>query len=305
MAGLVALEKMVMLLLLMVVGFVAAKCKWVDGPFSQKASRLVTNVFIVATILSSVVGVEPLFSGGELAVVIGAVFLLFAIGGVIGWCSARLVPLAKQDRTVAWLSVFFMNNVFIGFPVVEALFGQNAVFCASLTNLPFNLLLFSIGVSRLRSGQGRGRVTLREIFTPPLIGTLVAIVIFLFQIPVPTLIGDTISTLGAATIPLSMLIIGISLSRVPVGEALRDWRAYVISLVRLILCPIVVWLVLGLFLEGTTLGVLTVVAACPSGAMITILCVRYGLDDMFAARVNFVSTLLCAVTLPGIIAFLL
>ena len=71
MAGLVALEKMVMLVLLMLVGFVAAKAKWVDSAFSQRASHLVANVFIVATILSSVVGVEPQMAGKELLVVVG------------------------------------------------------------------------------------------------------------------------------------------------------------------------------------------------------------------------------------------
>lgn len=102
-----------------------------DSAFSQKTSRLVANVFIVATILSSVVGVQPLLTGGEMAVVVAAVFVLFAIAGVLGWVCARLLPLSQGDRTAAWLSVFFMNNVFVGFPVVEALFGESAVFCAS------------------------------------------------------------------------------------------------------------------------------------------------------------------------------
>ena len=305
MAGLVALEKMVMLVLLMVVGFAAAKAKWVDGAFSQRASHLVANVFIVATILSSVVGAEPQMAGSELAMVVVSVFILFGIGGLIGWLAAKALPLSKQDRTVAWLSVFFMNNVFIGFPVVEALFGQSAVFCASLSNLPFNLLLFSIGVSRLGAGLGRGRVTFREVLSPAMIGTLLAIAIFLFQISLPELVGDTIQTLSGATVPLSMIIVGISLSQVPMAQALRDWKAYLVSLVRLILCPIVVRLVLGLFLTGTPLGVLTVIACCPSGAMITILCLRYGLDDTFASRVNFLSTILCAVTLPVMTSLLL
>ena len=305
MAGLVVLEKMVMLVLLMMVGFVAAKGKWVDESFGQKASFLVANVFIVATILASVVGMEPLFSGRELVVSVVAVFILFAIGGVLGWICAKLLPLSPGDRTAAWLSVFFMNNVFIGFPVVEALFGQNAVFCSALTGLPFNLLLFSMGVSRLRAGQGRGRVRLREVFSPALIATLVSIVFFLGQIPFPQLVADTVQTLGGATVPLSMLIIGISLSRVPVKEAITDWRAYVVSLVRLILCPLVVWGVLRLFVSGTVLGVLTVIAACPSGAMITILSLRYGVDETFATRVNFVSTVLCAGTLPLVTHILL
>ena len=230
MAGWVALEKMVMLVLLMLVGFAAAKAQWVDSAFSQKTSRLVANVFIVATILSSVVGVQPLLTGGEMAVVVAAVFVLFAIAGVLGWVCARLLPLSQGDRTAAWLSVFFMNNVFVGFPVVEALFGESAVFCASLTTLPFNLLLFSLGVSRLRAGQGQGRVTLREVFSPALVGTLAAMVIFLLHIPLPALVGDTIKTLSGATVPLSMIVIGISLSRVPMGQALRDGKAYVVSL---------------------------------------------------------------------------
>ena len=239
------------------------------------------------------------------AVVVAAVFVLFAIAGVLGWVCARLLPLSQGDRTAAWLSVFFMNNVFVGFPVVEALFGESAVFCASLTTLPFNLLLFSLGVSRLRAGQGQGRVTLREVFSPALVGTLAAMVIFLLHIPLPALVGDTIKTLSGATVPLSMIVIGISLSRVPMGQALRDGKAYVVSLVRLLLCPLLVWLVLGLFLEGTTLGVLTVIAACPSGAMVSILSIRYGVDDTFASRVNFLSTILCAVTLPVVTSFLL
>ena len=92
MAGWVALEKMVMLVLLMLVGFAAAKAQWVDSAFSKKTSRLVANVFIVATILSSVVGVQPLLTGGEMAVVVAAVFVLFAIAGVLGWVCARLLP---------------------------------------------------------------------------------------------------------------------------------------------------------------------------------------------------------------------
>ena len=279
MTGLVVLEKMGMLVLLMAVGFAAAKANWVGDGFNQATSRLVANVFLPASILSSVIGVAPLFS--------------------------KVVPMPKQDQLVAWLSIFFMNNVFVGFPVVQAIFGEEALFCASLTNIPFNILLFSIGVSRLRAGQGQGRVTIREVFSPGLIATLVAVVVFLFQIPVPSLLGDTIKSLANGTVPLSMIIIGVSLSHVPILDAFKDWKAYLVSLGRLVLCPILTYFVLGLFLEGTTLGVMVAIAACPSAAMITILSLRYGIDDTFASRVNFLSTILCAVTLPIMTYFLL
>ena len=132
-----------------------------------------------------------------------------------------------------------------------------------------------------------------------------AVVVFLFQIPVPSLLGDTIKSLANGTVPLSMIIIGVSLSHVPILDAFKDWKAYLVSLGRLVLCPILTYFVLGLFLEGTTLGVMVAIAACPSAAMITILSLRYGIDDTFASRVNFLSTILCAVTLPIMTYFLL
>ena len=230
MTGLVVLEKMGMLVLLMAVGFAAAKANWVGDGFNQATSRLVANVFLPASILSSVIGVAPLFSGKELAVVIAGTFVLFGLCAVGGLVVSKVVPMPKQDQLVAWLSIFFMNNVFVGFPVVQAIFGEEALFCASLTNIPFNILLFSIGVSRLRAGQGQGRVTIREVFSPGLIATLVAVVVFLFQIPVPSLLGDTIKSLANGTVPLSMIIIGVSLSHVPILDAFKDWKAYLVSL---------------------------------------------------------------------------
>jgi len=298
--GLVALEKMVMLVVLMMVGFAAAKAGWLDARFNQTASRLMTNIFIVCTIVGSVMNAEPLLSGGELLVALGAIFLTFLLGGAIGWVVSRCLGLKGEERNVAWLSIFFMNNVFVGFPVVEAIFGPDAIFCASLSNLPFNLLLYTVGVANLRAGEGRGRVKFREILSPPLLATLAAIFLFLVRVPVPGLIADVVTTLGSATVPMSMLIIGVSLSRVPIKSALGDWRAYVVCLARLILCPLAAWLVMGRFLpaDGTILGVYTVTAACPCAAMITILSIRFGADDSFASKINFLSTILCAVTLP-------
>ena len=246
MTGLVVLEKMGMLVLLMAVGFAAAKANWVGDGFNQATSRLVANVFLPASILSSVIGVAPLFSGKELAVVIAGTFVLFGLCAVGGLVVSKVVPMPKQDQLVAWLSIFFMNNVFVGFPVVQAIFGEEALFCASLTNIPFNILLFSIGVSRLRAGQGQGRVTIREVFSPGLIATLVAVVVFLFQIPVPSLLGDTIKSLANGTVPLSMIIIGCCLADIRPEALVKERMGFAVCALRLAAFPLLMLLALSL-----------------------------------------------------------
>lgn len=308
MAWLVVLEKMVVLVALILVGVLSAKAGWVDGRFSQMLSRLVMNLFIVCTILNSVVNVEPIFTGGELGTAMLVAFVPFLIGGVVGFLVTHCVGLRGQARNVAWLCVLFMNNVFVGFPLVEAIFGPEAVFCASLTNIPFNLILYTLGVSLLHQQEDKkGKLNLREIFSVPLLATLAAIVIFLAQIPMPAMAADFLSTMGGATVSLSMLIIGISLSTMPIREAILDWRAYVVSLARLILCPVLTVLLMGFLLpEGSiTLGTYTIISACPSGAMIAILCVRFQTDDRLASKIIFLSTVLSAITLPLMTYFLL
>lgn len=307
MAWLVVLEKMVVLVALILVGVISAKAGWIDARFSQMLSRLVMNVFIVCTILNSVVNVEPIFTGGELGTAILVAFVPFLVGCGVGFLVTRVLGLRGQARHVAWMCVLFMNNVFVGFPLVEAIFGPEAVFCASLTNIPFNLILYTLGVRLLHQQEGKGRINVREIFSVPLVATLAAIVIFLLQVPVPAMIEDFLSTMGAATVSLSMIIIGVSLSTMPMREALLDWRAYVVSLTRLVLCPVLTVLLMGLLLpEGSAaLGVYTVVSACPSGAMIAILCVRFQTDDRLASKIIFLSTVLSALTLPLMTYFLL
>ena len=271
-------------------------------------SRLVTNLFIVCTILNSVANVPPMFNGQELGTAMLVAFVPFLVGGLAGFLVTRCLRMTGQSRNVAWLCVFFMNNVFVGFPLVEAIFGAEAVFCASLTNIPFNIILYTLGVSLLHQQEGKKkRFNLREIFSVPLLATLAAILIFLIQIPVPVVIADFLSAMGGATVPLSMIIIGISLSAMPMREAFLDWRAYVVSLVRLILCPVLTVLLMGPLLAAgsVTMGTYTIVSACPSGAMIAILCVRYHSDDHMASKIIFLSTVLSAITLPVMTYFLL
>lgn len=308
MAALIVLEKMVMLVLLMLVGFACARAGWIDSVFSQKASRLVMNVFIVGLIISSAAKTEASLSHTQLALAVVVIFLVFFLGGALGWLTARLLRMRNRDGDVVFLSVFFMNNVFIGFPLVEALFGETAIFYASLSNIPFNLLLYSVGVARLRGGEGRGKINLRDVLTPPMAATLIAVILFLFRLPLPGLVLDTLSTLGAATVPMSMLVVGTSLSQVPIRKALTDVRAYVASFSKLILCPILTWALVCLVLPPeleTVRSVFILISACPSAAMITILSVRFGADDLLASKINFLSTVLCAVTLPVMTYFLL
>ena len=103
------------------------------------------------------------------------------------------------------------------------------------------------------------------------------------------------------TMPLSMLIIGTSLGAISVRAALADWRVYAVSAARLLVCPLLTWLVLRPFVGGALLGIPVLLAACPSAMVVTALCLQYGRSDAFASKCIFLNTILSAVTIPLLI----
>ena len=296
--------KMAVLVLLMLTGFACAKLGLTGPVFNQKVTPVVLNVLLVATILNSVISAENVVSGVILLEYLAAFFAMFFISLLVAWLAARLLRHDRDDEGVLRMTMMFPNNAFVGFPVVAAVFGPQAVFYAAISNIPFNVLLYTIGTAQLRR-TGQGGVEWKRIFTAPLIATLVAAVLYVARIPVPQVLGDTISMLAGATIPMSMLIVGTSLGAIPPRKAFGSARVYLAVAVRLLVVPLVVWAVLRLLItDPVMIGILVLIAACPSAMIITALCITYGKDEALASEIIFTSTVLCAVTMP-LLAWLL
>jgi len=289
---------MAMLVIFMAIGFICAKTGVTNAESNKYSSKLVMNVFLVCTILNSVINIEPSFSSKEIWIFFGLVCLGFFVMGLIAWFFPPLMGIKGNDIGISRAICIFMNSSFVGIPVVEILYGSEAVFYLSLTNIPFNLLLYSIGLSQINSSDSQ-KFSWKQMINGPIISTFVALLIFIFRFPVPTLISDTLSTMSGATIPMSMLVIGTSLGGIPIKKGLGDWRVYALSLVKLIVCPIAVWAVLSLLTTNALMiGIMVIIAACPTAMVLTVVCIDCGKDESLSSRCIFVSTVLSAITIP-------
>ena len=183
----VLIPKMIVFVVLMVIGYLCAKTNFAGREFTKDASKMVINVFMSATIINSVLTSDACLSGGELLQVMLVLCLSVGVCWILAAISCRLVGLGDKAPLFELL-IAVMNNMFIALPVVETLFGSQAVFYCSLSCIPFNVLLYTFGIYRLQGGAGKGSVRLKDIFSVPLLATLVALVIFLLQPPVPPVV---------------------------------------------------------------------------------------------------------------------
>ena len=299
----VIINQMVILFLVMIVGYIANKVKILDKELNQKLSSLVLNVTSPALILYSVS--EPV--EGDLNTVLQIFLLSVAVYVVlpfIGIFFARILKVAKEDRNLYQFMTIFSNIGFMGYPVIQAIFGKEALFFASICNLVFNIFCFSYGVF-LISGAGKVSFDYKKLINPGIIFSIIAVVIYLTKWQMPVIIGETSDLVGSITTPLAMMIIGSSLAEIPIKEVVSDIRIYIYTIIKQIIMPSLFWWVLKFIVhDAMVLGVLVVLIAMPVGTIAIMFCNQFGGNTSLASKSIFITTLASVFTIPTLVYLL-
>ena len=294
--------KLLTFITLMLAGYAGARKKILCPGFAKSLSWLVMDVFLSCTILNSVTSGDLDISGTQLVKVILLLSLVMLISYAFGALAARVFFKGRENTPVFELLISVMNNIFIGLPIAEALYGATAVLYCALSCIPYNLLLYSYGVWRLRSGKALGggaAFKLKDVFTVPLFATLAALLIFIFDIQLPYILRELISTTASATMPASMIVIGATLGGVKIADGFKQRYVYLISLMRLIIVPAAVWFIVGLLsTDAMLVSTCTIIAACPSAVVVSILALQNDYDAAFSSNAVLVTTALSMISLP-------
>ena len=302
----VVFQTMLKLFLLLVLGFVLFKCHIFDEYTNKKISALIVNVASPMLIISSIAGVE----GSNKSIVflmIGAGILMYIGFIILGKITNRIFPFPKKDWPVYECMVVFANTGFMGYPVLLDVFGQEAVFYASLIHMAFNFFVYTYAIMCLTKGDdSEFKLNFKQLLTPGIILIFVGIFIYLFDIQLPSVLMDTINSVGSLTAPLSMMMIGSSLAVYPIKDSFTDWRSYVFAFVRLMIVPFVTMLICRLIHIDPYYANITIITnAMPVGSMVLMLATQYNANVKIVTRNIVVSTLLSVITIPIVVATML
>ena len=302
----VVFQTMLKLFLLLVLGFVLFKCHIFDEYTNKKISALIVNVASPMLIISSIAGVE----GSNKSIVflmIGAGILMYIGFIILGKIINRLFPFPKKDWPVYECMVVFANTGFMGYPVLLDVFGQEAVFYASLIHMAFNFFVYTYAIMCLTKGDdSEFKLNFKQLLTPGIILIFVGIFIYLFDIQLPSVLMDTINRVGSLTAPLSMMMIGSSLAVYPIKNSFTDWRSYVFAFVRLMIVPFVTMIMCRLLhIDAYYANITIITNAMPVGSMVLMLATQYNANVKIVTRNIVVSTLLSVITIPIVVATML
>lgn len=302
----VVFQTMLKLFLLLILGFVLFKCHIFDEYTNKKISALIINVASPMLIISSIAGVE----GSNKSIVflmIGAGILMYIGFIILGKIINRIFPFPKKDWPVYECMVVFANTGFMGYPVLLDVFGQEAVFYASLIHMAFNFFVYTYAIMCLTKGDdSEFKLNFKQLLTPGIILIFVGIFIYLFDIQLPSVLMDTINSVGSLTAPLSMMMIGSSLAVYPIKDSFTDWRSYVFAFVRLMIVPFVTMIMCRLLhIDAYYANITIITNAMPVGSMVLMLATQYNANVKIVTRNIVVSTLLSVITIPIVVATML
>ena len=144
----------------------------------------------------------------------------------------------------------------------------------------------------------------KKIMKNPLILSVgIGIVIYFLNIRLPKIAMDIISSISAINTPLAMIVSGVYLAQSDLLNAMRKKDAWLLSLARLIVIPLIVMLVFRFLPFGSTAMTLSILlaGACPVGSNVAVFAQQYDKDYRKGVEYVCVSTLLSILALPLVI----
>ena len=168
-------------------------------------------------------------------------------------------------------------------------------------------LLWSHAKMKLCGEKG---IDLKKILTNiNMIAIFAGVLLFLLRIQLPAPVQDAVDSISSMVGPMGMLILGMLIAEMDLKKLLSYHRLWWITLLRLVGIPLIGIVLLkysglaALVPEGRTILLVTLLAICtPSASTLTQMAQVYGKDADYASAINVVTTLLCIVTMPLMVA---
>lgn len=300
----VALQ-MVTVSLPILLGWCISKLGFMKAEFERELSRLLLQVALPCLVLSSALGDDvQLPSIADTFSLMGLSVAMYAVAIVIAFTVTAALRVPKGTECSYRFAVIFGNAGFIGFPVISAVLGKQALLYASIALIPLNIFMFTVGVMLFSGAQGGLKKQLRNLAAccknPGLIASVVVLIVVLTGWTDWGVVGDSISIVGTMTTPAALLLMGSSIAKYRPFEMLTNWRAYVAVAFRLVVVPVACLVVARLWPGMTPMFITTLVLemAMPVGSNGTLYCLQYGKDARPMMQCTFLSIICSILTIP-------
>lgn len=326
------LEKVLSIFLLLAVGFTAGKMNFLPEGTRNSLNNVLLKITAPCMIISSIT--DKSINDGTIRLtfeILIVSFFFFIFASLMGFLLSKYIfkIRPREDLGVYTFSFASLNSGFMGFPLTLALFGQDIFYLMVMQNVLLTVYLYTAGPMLLTLGasadssdnpakscgnaSGLSAASLikkishvfSSLCNPNTLACVISIFMLFCGLHLPGFLFDSVEILGDATIPISMLAVGMQLSESDLSKNLKNKKLVIFSSVKMLLLPILTFFAVNWLPIDYTVKLCAVLASLFPSAVVTVpVTAMEGKNAAAASSLVAVTTLMCIITIPIFAAFL-
>lgn len=286
------------------IGYIASKKDVLPAESNKYLVNLIlviTNPCLIISSMSSqtlssdIVRQAAEILGGSVVFFVGASAVAFVIVKALRYRPA-------EDRGVLMVIITAVNSGFMGFPITKAIFGDELFFLMVIENIILNFYLFFLAIIQMNYGHkntGSPAGVFRSLCNMCTYAVIVGMVILITGIKVPPMALDFLDTIANATVPVSMIVVGVQLAQSSLKTMLKNTKLIFVCLCNVVLIPVLTFLAVNwLPLMNESKLILIFAASFPCAVVTVAVAAKEGRNSGLMAEGVAMSTLFSLATLP-------
>ena len=150
--------------------------------------------------------------------------------------------------------------------------------------------------------QGNNKLNFKNLITPGVICSFLALILYLLHIRAPKIITDFTGMVGDMTTPLAMIIIGVTLGAMNIKDVFNELRVYIYTIIKQLIFPVIAYPAIAFLIKDSYLrGLTLIMLSMPVGSSAVLFTNKYGGDSGLAAKTIFMTTLISVFTIPFVV----
>lgn len=295
----IVFNKIISLFLIILIGVYGTKKNITNNDVNKGLRRILLEITLPLLVINSFSFSFDEGMGRNITTAFIYSILFMILGGIISFI--LLKPLKGEKKKILHFGNVFSNCGFIGFPIINSIFGAEGVVYTSIFNMVFTIVLWTYGVMIFSDKLSKENIK-KVLLNPSVIAVYIGIPIMIFNIKLPVSILDTTKIVGDMTAPISMIIVGSILSKVKIKDIFKEISVYYGALIKLIVIPLAIYIIKLIIKDNSNvIDTIIIIQAMPAAAMTSIFAADFDKEKEYGAIVVFVTTLLSIITIPIIV----
>ncbi|MBQ3291025.1 MAG: AEC family transporter [Mogibacterium sp.] len=241
----------------------------------------------------------------DLGAVLDLRLIIFALGSVAATVIAVSLVVVRIEKNNASRgamiqAIYRSNFVLMGIMIVQSIFGKEGLPTAAMLVtivVPFFNVIAVIVLEYFRGNKADfGKIAVNTAKNPLIIGAVVGAVFSGFEIGLPGVAQDVIGGIAAATMPMALIMLGVSIDYSAITAKRKNILICVVG--RLLVVPVIgLPLAAAMGFRGPAFVTLLIMMASPTAVSTYPMAVAMDSDGELAGSAIMISTPLSCITL--------